>query len=131
MGHAPCSGYVVKVTDKVAETLNVQELIKGLDKDLIEQFQVNIEDTNVYELLDVYSTERKLIVINLPQGKTIKAQPFRYNSEDGDCYDDLEDGEIYLIFSEEDLYTKKETKSHRELKALGLTPEPQSWTQFG
>lgn len=139
MGSAPCRGHVVLVTDKVIEKLGLT--VEALTEKVKENFDPpyltadgKMPD-NIPDLLELLGRDGSSLEINLHDltghGEIIEATPFRYNVENGDCYDDLEDGAIYLIFEEEDLYIKQQTVAHDALNSLGLEPEVKQWTNFG
>ena len=56
--------------------------------------------------------------------------PYVYYSDDGDIYDDLEDG-IYLLIPESTLFIKQPTVFGEKLQEINITPEFSLWSTFG
>ncbi len=123
-----CSGYVVKITPEIRNKLNLIEALIELLKDHDEDVSSQMEWDEL--LSESALMDNNTIHIDL-NGKSIPAEVFQYNADNGSQYDDLEEGESYLIFYEENLYTKKETKEHKALKSLGIVPELQQWSTYG
>lgn len=111
-GSAPCQGYVVELTDELIQKLGITMDFLKLIKESLPQ-NTEIPD-NVYDTPG-HARKRKCTYTHRPR----------------DYYDELEDGKLYLIFDEDDLYTKIETEEFKALSALGMTPKEKSWTNFG
>lgn len=139
-GSAPCRGYVVELTDELIQKLGLDTLTEDVDVTCCllgvpHRGDIRLEDANPRAALTVLAGEGESISIDLHaligHGRTVEATPFLYDADQGDCYDELEDGKLYLIFNENDLYTKTETEEFKALSTLGITPEEKSWTNFG
>lgn len=127
MGTAPCHGHVVEATRENLAKMGYDEelLIKAaLDNGAGSE---DIEDFD--DALNFLGTEYITLELAVA-GKKAYAEVFRYDQNNGDRYDNLEDG-CYLIFDEDDLYEKKTTPLAESLKCLGAMPQEKQWTNFG
>jgi len=126
-GTAPCHGFVRKADEKLLEFLGItkatvkatiDELGAGTDPELdpIEAITDMLQSGHGPELVVKGNVEARFFV---------------YDGENGDRYDDLEDGQLYVIFDESDLWVKKPTAFLTKLKKAGLEPEESQWTTFG
>ena len=61
--------------------------------------------------------------------EVVSVDIFRYSSNLGDVYDQLEDGKVYFIFGHNDLFVS--TPLMGELQRLNLAPEEKGWTNYG
>ena len=137
MGSAPCSGYVKKVTPELLKFLGItklmvtdriEELGAGTDPlDPIEAITDLIQSGHgpeiAFKTRDEYTSAD-----SVPQGEEVRF--FYYDSENGDRYDDLEDG-LYAYFDEDSLWERSPTDFLTRLKGGGFEPEKSSWTNFG
>ena len=140
MGTSPNCGYVLKVTRDVLVKFKVDINALARRYDIQEnQFMINAE-ANVVDwgqLIEALLTAMRndgddLLELRIGStGQTrIQAQVYFYDSDDGDRYDDLDNG-YYLCFDEDLLYTKKLTELGHKLKRMQVLPEFQMWTNFG
>jgi len=106
-GYAPCSGYVLQLTEDLLYKL-------GYDwrKEYVLFNNENQPDTGV-------------------DGTEIDVGVFVYRAENGDIYDGLEDEQTYISFSEEDLFVKTNTPVMDKLASLQIVPNFEMWVQFG
>ena len=142
MGTAPCHGYVRKADEKLLEFLGItkatvkamiEELGAGTDPELnpIEAITDLIQSGHgpeiTFRVKDEYTSADSV----LQKGSGKEVGFFLYDGENGDRYDDLEDGQLYVIFDEDILWEKKPTAFLTELKEAGLEPGFYRWTTFG
>jgi hypothetical protein len=134
MGTAPCHGFVLEATEEIMKTFGwTFEALKKHAKEeysksnLYPPTEDDLEDFDA--VVQFLALESHILDIH-KDGKTFDAQIMYYNREDGDRYDDLEDG-IYLNFDENCLYEKKLTDIGELLKGIDLLPKEQQWTNFG
>ncbi len=82
----------------------------------------------VMEVIDDQNGEH--IVLHI--GNTeIRPDIYRYDADNGDRYDTIEDGH-YLFFSDEDIFVpKKLNETGETMKCKGILPTFQMWTTFG
>lgn len=125
-GSAPCCGNVLKITNE-----NFEDLAKKLNIDMEDFNEFITEHPDItYEdyLEELYWADESL---KARVGDEIyEVDVIRYSSEDGDIYDDLEDG-FYLFFDEPLLYIKEQTNLAKKLDSMGIFPEFSLWTQYG
>jgi hypothetical protein len=138
MGTAPCHGFLIEATEE-----NLRKLGYDFDqlKKIISDFDFkskaaegraapevgDLEDFDT--LMDYLGMELTNMELKF-YGKKIETQFFKYDRENGDRYDGIEDG-IYMQFSEDDLYEKTLTSTGQRMEALGSLPEETQWTNFG
>ena len=123
MGSAPCHGFVRKADEKLLKFLGITKLMV-LDK--IEELGAGTDPLDPLEVItDLLQSGHG------PELTIGDARFFIYDGENGDRYDDLEDGQLYVIFDESDLWEKKPTAFLTRLKKAGLEPEECQWTNFG
>jgi hypothetical protein len=131
MGTAPCSGYVLPATKENFKKLNIA---LGQFKKEYNVFKEEYPNGHIEgfleDLVGMYGQGEVIFEATPDLGKAITIKLYRYNSDEGDRWDDLEDG-VYFIFDEEELYTKKLTPIGKVLKKIGVLPEQQAWTTFG
>lgn len=121
---SPCSGYLLKVTDEVLEKFKItKEFLQASCK-------YAPEEEHIKDLLEYMACNRETITLDV-KGLKIDAEFYKYDSELGGSYDDLEGDAIYLIFCEDDLYTKKPTNIMMSLRKMKCAPSFESWTQWG
>lgn len=116
MGTAPVCGYI----------LPVAKLKKELEKTLANEMEES--DLSFEDLLTEYSYDQAKVEFQV-NGQKVEA--WVYVHSDGDCYDDLDEGEMYLIFSEDYLFNKQKTDAGQFLESQDLFPEFAMWTCYG
>ena len=110
MGYCANFGYLICLHENNnAEKFGVDDILNADEGD------VSYED---------YSSA---ITERIEQKYGVSCNAFYRDTDEGDRYDELEDG-WYLEFFESDLYEKKETPA---MQALPAKPEFQAWTTFG
>lgn len=132
MGTAPCSAYILPATKENFEKLNMD---LGRYKKEYEEFKKNHpDDLEVFfeELIIEHGNNEVVLEAtpDEPLGAVISVELYRYNSEEGDRYDELEDG-VYFIFYEEELYTRELTLVGEAMQRNDVFPELKYWTTYG
>jgi len=107
-------GYVISLT-------NIEKIIPAEKQEVYEKIRDGAPDSD--ELLEFVSA------ILEENGCPTPDSVFSLGNEDSS--DDLERGETYFIFSESDLYEKKETEKYQALRKLKLYASESSWITFG
>ena len=125
MGTAPCQGYILPAGKLILLGWSEEKLIQlchdnGAGSENIEDFD---------DAINFLSMEQITIPIKINDA-TLNVEVMRYDRDNGDIYDDLEDG-YYIIFDEGDLYERKLTKAGEILKSHDWLPESKQWTNFG
>jgi hypothetical protein len=129
MGSAPCHGFVRKADKKLLKFFGIT---KDTIKAEIEELGAGTDpELNPLEAITdlLQSGHGPELALKTGDGKEVRF--FLYDGENGDRYDDLEDGQLYAIFSEDELWTKTPTAFLTKLKKAGLEPEECQWTNFG
>ena len=126
-GMAPIHGYMLKLNRNSVRILD----INVLKKHFLEKLDIEITDYDNLkdQLVDNFDEflDEELPLKNYDTAVTL----YRYNADDGDCYDSLEEGQIYLWFQESDLFEKRLTPLGQYLKDKKLEPKLEEWTVFG
>ncbi len=126
-GMAPIHGYMLLLDCNSVGILD----INVLKKHFLEKLDIDINDYDNLkdQLVDNFDEflDEELPLKNYKATVTL----YRYNADDGDCYDSLEEGQIYLWFQESDLFEKRLTPLGRDLKDKKLEPKLEEWTVFG
>jgi len=125
MGTAPCYGHLLPAGQIVLLGWSKEKLIQ-LCKDNGAGSE-NIEDFD--DAMNFLSSEQINIPIKINDA-TLNVEVMQYDRDNGDLYDDLEDG-YYLMFDEDDLYERKLTKAGEILESHKWLPELKQWTNFG
>lgn len=129
-GFGSCSGYTLEITKEVWEKFNFD--LNNFGVKFFGETEWETEKNNwdsICDLLDFLADEQEDITFNV-NGKEGRAFFFKYDSENGDRYDDLSDG-IYLAFYEDSLYTRTYTELGNELSKADLFPVFARWVEFG
>jgi hypothetical protein len=111
MRECPGSGYVVLLSRLV-------ELLHKPDRDEVEKLLENFSGEEICELLG------DALPIELPRPQEV----FRFADEDS-C-PDLEKGEWYARFDEDDLYERVGKAALKELHRLGIDPKLCHWAMW-
>lgn len=123
-GTAPNCGYMLPATEE-----NFKKLKISLDK-----YYAYKEEDPEYELDDFLEecADTPLPLLSYVINDPVEVFVYRYNRDDGDIYDDLEDEVcFYLTFDEGDLYTGQTTELGSVLKEMKMFPEFSLWTVYG
>ena len=126
MDSAPASGYLLPFTEETSQKLNLNfseyktEIDEYLDDG--ESFESAIDQV----LCDHTELEVKATL----QDHTFNVWIFKYDSEQGGQYDDLDDG-LYIVFDEDSIYERKYTPVGQALADEDTFPAHARWTVFG
>jgi hypothetical protein len=112
MRECPGSGYVVLLSRLV-------ELLHKPDRDEVEKLLETYSGEEICELLN------DALPIELPRPEEV----FRFSDEDS-C-PDMDKGEWYVRFAENDLYARAEKPELKELHRLGIAPKLAHWSIWG
>ncbi len=112
MRSIPASGYTVKAS----------EFTKVLPENQQERYAKAITDQDA-ELVDEILNE------HLPQDFPGYEQVYLVAEEDES--DELEKGEVYVVFDESDLYVKEPTRQHEIMRFQEISPKFSRWTVWG
>lgn len=133
-GLATECGWMIKLDSNSVKILDIKILKKRFKEELDidirnydeleNQIEDNYDDLQGEDLL----ISPKFLDIGLTD---ITVTLFRYDANNGDCYDTLEHGQIYLWFEEFDLYRKTPTYILKKLNQSNLSPKFERWTVFG
>lgn len=125
MGAAASSAYLLSLTGDVLKA--AEKVICDEYRDLA-GFDAN-ESFDIDEALQELANEHQCIW--LPIGREeIQAEIYFYDRDSGDRYDGLEEG-FYLMFTEDDLYSRKKTVLGNLIEKHFSFPEFKQWTVFG
>jgi len=114
----PCNGFVMPAVD----------LIPALRCECREEAKECLEDGDCESLLDLFNGG---LPANLPCPQFPRvAEVFRLGDEDTPD-ENMEVGELYVRFDEDELYTRKETPQMEALKLMGIEPKKCNWSVFG
>jgi len=139
MGSAPCSAYILPADETTLEMLgcDTKEIIQIAKNYMKENDLPTSQWGKVYDFDDALciladcNVPLKLTLVPIVgKAREIEVEVYRYDAENGDRYDELEDG-YYIIFDENDLYERKLTTVGKMLKSTKLLPEYKQWTNFG
>ena len=120
---SPDSGHVLPISE-ARKVLNgcVDTRIPNYAK-LLDKFNSDDGDADDYVMiLNRFLRARGANTVPLAQGA------FRADDEQAP---ELVNGEWYFIFDDCDLFTRTETKAHKDLQRLGFKPQLEHWTNFG
>ena len=125
MNTYPASGYLVSLTQlkatlvKLADlgSTDASELLKKLSEDSGYDISENLEE--IGELVGAWLESLKCPACDTPF------------IADDETVPELEPGELYFWFDEDDLFVKTYTQEFKELRKLALVPELKQWTTFG
>ena len=113
MRDCPASGYV----------LEARKVVKALPEDLQEQANLLIEEMDTEGLLH-------LLIEHFPTNLPQPAEVFMLGDED--TPEELEVGELYVRWEDEDLYTIKEKTALHEFRSIiGTQPQFHHWAMWG
>lgn len=107
----PTSGFVVKAI----------ELKKLLPIAVQEVYEAAYKDGNWEQMSN--------LLVNLPTSVPVPEEIYLHNDESSS--EDLENGEIYAIFTFDDLYIKSETEEHKKLRQANIIPQFANWSIYG
>ena len=140
-GSAPNWGWVLEATHenflKLKGNFSDEQLGNWLTSDgqeasddMIEKLRLEVEqDPETYiELLDFVEQECGPIAICVHK-TCVSVWPLRYSSDEGDRYDQLDDGKYYFSFDHSDLF--KPSLFAEALQNDGVMPEEKGWTNYG
>ena len=118
MRDCPCRGFVVKAVD----------LIPALRIEYQNEAKELLEEAACDALHDLFTNG---LPANLPFPQFPRvAEVFRLGDEDTPD-EDMEIGELYVRFDEDELFTRKETPQMEALKVMGIEPKECSWSIYG
>ena len=139
-GSAPCSGHVLPANKKTLRRLGYTpgQLANHINTELTSPVY---EKLNAKDLDVLFNTAHENDVTipvlaekdgqhGLDNGKIVNVEVYRYQSFNGDIYDELSEG-YYFVFNQTDLYTMLPTKFMKSLLIQGCIPESKQWTNFG
>ena len=112
MRDSACSGYTVKAS----------EFTKFIPEPLKERWQKALADGD-------WETTDEILNEHMPADFPGYESCFTLNDEDN--ADNLERGEVYVIFQDEDLFVQTPTRAHDLMRCQGISPEFNRWTVFG
>jgi hypothetical protein len=112
MQETACSGYTVKAS----------EFTRLIPESVRERYQKAL-DAQDWETTDEILNEH--LPIDFPGYEAC----FVLNAEAN--ADNLVHGEVYVIFQDEDLFVQIPTRAHDLMKAQGISPEFNRWTNWG
>lgn len=102
-----------------------------LTKELQEKFRLTDEELEDYHDEPGYE---EIVLGKITKGMGIPENSIDlilYDRENGDRYDDLEDG-YYIMFYEDVLFEKKTTENYRKImESTGSEPKLSQWVGFG
>lgn len=110
------------------------DIIRFLTDEMKEEIRKNnngkdISDELIYNFLDnMYLVDGEKNINVIINGKEISATLFQFNEEDEG--DDIEEGTLFLIIDENELYTKIETPLLKYLKDSNIKVEEKNWVNF-
>ena len=124
MGHAAYNGYVLEAS---------KDNFNRLQLYLSKEQQGMVTDINIQDDLEavykrLHEEDSSFISSSLQEG--LEVELYRYHTDEGDIYDNLEDG-YYFVFGDSDLFILTPTKLGEELKRLDCFPENKYWTVYG
>jgi len=146
-GCTPCFGWVLPATcenfaalnatlsdedaSAVIECLGLVGLSEeGLNRELRKDEELF---RSVLDALDEHCENAHTFTLTLqsPEDEvfTAKVSLFRHDSDEGDVYDELEDGQYYFGFDRDDLFDL--SPLGQLLKKKNLMPPEQGWTSYG
>lgn len=139
MHNYPNSGFFIKVSDNTEKIYNhLTEESKEQFMDYVRENCDNFEETRqdimqlmelFYKYLEYLFLEGdKEIDINFGD-KVINAEIFEFEPDDEG--EDVEDDELFLCFSENELYERIPTDLHKALENEGMKIEQKWWVSFG
>ena len=85
--------------------------------------------TVIENFLKEFADEMEPLKINIA-GVDYMVEIIYYNSEAGGVYDDLSDG-LYLVFGDDELFNRTDTKLMHQLRRMNAAPKHQQWTVWG
>ncbi len=122
MGTAPCCGYILKATEENCKAVGLT--YSTFDEDLQEHIS---EGGDYMSFLWDCSYEDVYFATRFSDKECVSF----YIHGDGDRYDGLEDGEGYLLFSDDALFVTTPMPLMNALRVNKIEPQFELWTQYG
>jgi hypothetical protein len=135
-GSVANTGYILKITEETYAKLNLAHTPKFInycaEKDKCLDYAAFLQFCEWLLLFTDVSEAINIHIINeiYHLHEEIQVIIFEYHADDGEPYDDLEDGKFYLRFYEDDLYYKELSNIGNYLKYIKCFPDFHTWCRF-